>query len=328
MNKVIGYAPATVGNVACGFDVLGFALTQPGDKVTITYIEKDIPTYEININSIVGDGGVLPKDTTRNTAGITLVKFLDNLLENKLIHPHFHISIDLEKNLPLSSGMGSSASSAAAALIAVNHLFNNTCPKKDLVQFAMEGEYLACGSYHADNVAPAILGNFVLIRSYDPLDLIEIPSPTNLYATLIHPHLEVKTADARSILKDQIALKDAVRQWGNVGALVNGLLTQNMELIGRSLEDFVAEPYRAPLIPSFYDVKHAAKDIGALGCSIAGSGPSLFAFSESEQIAKNVGLAMKEVFKTKAGLNADFWISKLDSPGANVISEHNTVASN
>lgn len=319
MKQVIGYAPATVGNVACGFDVLGFALTHPGDKVTLSYSETNSDSYTIEINSIKGDNGILPTDVKKNTAGITLIKFIDHLLEQKKIEPNFHLSIDLEKNLPLSSGMGSSASSAAAALIAANHLFGEPLTKKALVEYVMEGEYMACGSYHADNAAPAILGNFVLIRSYTPLDLIEIPAPKNLYATLINPQIEIKTADARSILKDTVPMKDAIRQWGNVGALVNGLLTEDMAIIGRSLEDFVAEPYRAPLIPYFYDVKNAAMEAGALGGSIAGSGPSLFTFSDNEKTAKEVGLAMQQVFSSKAGLNSKVWVSQISSVGAEVI---------
>ncbi len=321
MKKVIGYAPATVGNVACGFDVLGFALVEPGDQVTLTYNEKDVPNFEIEITSITGDSGLLPKDAKKNTAGITVIKFIESLLEKKLINPHFYLSIDLKKNLPLSSGMGSSASSAAAALIAANHLFNSPYTHKELVRFVMEGEFLACGSYHADNAAPATLGNFVLTRSYDPLDLIEIPSPENLWVTLIHPHTEVKTSHARSILKDTLSLKDAVKQWGNVGALVYGLLTKDMAAIGRSLEDYVAEPYRAPLIPSFYEAKQSAIEAGALGCSIAGSGPSLFAFSDNEKTGSQVGQAMSDVFLKQAGLESDFWVNKISATGAQVLSE-------
>lgn len=190
----------------------------------------------------------------------------------------------------------------------------------ELVHFAIEGERVACGSAHADNAAPAILGNFVLIRSYNPLDLITIPPPDNLFCTLAHPHIEVRTAYARSVLPRSVSLKTATEQWGNVGALVSGLLTSDYELIGRSLVDVIAEPKRAPLIPGFYTVKNAALEAGALGCSIAGSGPSLFAFSSSPETARRVGEAMQEAFLgLPEKLRSDVWVSPVCKEGAKVI---------
>ncbi|MBL6955276.1 MAG: homoserine kinase [Chlorobium phaeobacteroides] len=320
MKTVTGFASATIGNVACGFDVLGFAITEPGDEVILTLREERSGELPVSITSITGDGGALPRNPKKNTSSFVVLKFLEYIRTNKGIDFEGHIELELKKNLPLSSGMGSSAASAAAALVAANELMGRPCNKMELVNFAIEGERVACGSAHADNAAPAMLGNFVLIRSYNPIDLITIPSPDNLYCTLVHPHIEVRTAYARSVLPRMISLKTATEQWGNVGALISGLLTSDYELIGRSLVDVIAEPKRAPLIPGFYDVKHAALEAGAIGCSIAGSGPSIFAFSSSPETASRVGEAMQTAFSTlKEKLQSDIWISPVCKQGAKVI---------
>jgi homoserine kinase len=320
MKTIRGFASATVGNVACGFDVLGFAITEPGDEVILTLDDKKQSGLPVSITSITGDGGALPLDPKKNTSSFVVLKFLEYIRTHKQVDFTGHISLELKKNLPLSSGMGSSAASAAAALVAANELLGNPCTKMELVHFAIEGERVACGSAHADNAAPAILGNFVLIRSYTPLDLIVIPSPENLYCSLVHPHTELRTSYARSVLPTEIPLKLATQQWGNVGALVSGLLTSDYDLIGRALVDVVAEPKRAPLIPGFFDVKRAAIETGALGCSIAGSGPSIFAFSTSEKVALEVGNAMKEAFlHSKAPLLSDMWVSPICKQGARIL---------
>lgn len=320
MKTVTGFASATIGNVACGFDVLGFAIREPGDEVILTLHDSEPSTSPVSIKAIHGDGGALPKDPKKNTSSFVVLKFLEYLRTHKDIDFQGHIELELRKNLPLSSGMGSSAASAAAALAAANELLGSPCTKMELVHFAIEGERVACGSAHADNAAPAMLGNFILIRSYNPLDLVTIPPPQHLYCTLAHPHIEVRTAYARSVLPRTIPLKTATEQWGNVGALVSGLLTSDYELIGRSLVDVVAEPKRAPLIPGFYDVKNAALEAGALGCSIAGSGPSVFAFSSSKETAEQVGSAMKEAFSTiEERLDADIWVSPVCHEGARTL---------
>ncbi|ACF13340.1 homoserine kinase [Chloroherpeton thalassium ATCC 35110] len=319
MKQVTGFAPASVGNVACGFDVLGFALTEPGDEVTVSFTDDENSPAQVIISKIIGDGGALPTDPYKNTASIVVIKFLEFLKTHKGIEQSGTFSIELKKNLPLSSGMGSSASSAAAALIAANSLLGSPCTKMELVPFVMEGERIACGSIHADNAAPAMLGNFILTRSYDPLDLIPISTPPELYCSLVHPHIEVPTSHARSILKKEIALSSAVRQWGNVGALVAGLLRCDYELIGRALEDVVAEPVRAPLIPGFYDVKHAALDAGALGGSIAGSGPSIFAFSDSLAKAETIAKAMQETFRKVSNLESDIWFCPVSREGSRIL---------
>ncbi|NTV92866.1 MAG: homoserine kinase [Chlorobiaceae bacterium] len=320
MKTVRGFASATVGNVACGFDVLGFAITEPGDEVILTLHEERKSDCPVSITAISGDGGALPLDPRKNTSSFVVLKFLEYIRTSKGIDFRGHIDLELKKNLPLSSGMGSSAASAAAALAAANELLDQPCSKMELVHFAVEGERVACGSAHADNAAPAILGNFVLIRSYSPLDLITIPSPEHLFCTLVHPHTELKTSFARSVLPRSIPLKTATQQWGNVGALIAGLLKSDYDLIGRALVDVVAEPKRAPLIPGFLDVKHAAIDSGALGCSIAGSGPSVFAFSSSKETAERVGEAMKQAFLLpKTNLRSDMWVSPICKEGAKVL---------
>ena len=320
MKTVTGFASATIGNVACGFDVLGFAITEPGDEVILTLREDSAEELPVSITSISGDGGALPKNPKKNTASFVVLKFLEYVRTHKGIDFEGHIELELKKNLPLSSGMGSSAASAAAALVAANELMGKPCTKMELVNFAIEGERVACGSAHADNAAPAMLGNFVLIRSYNPIDLITIPSPNNLFCTLAHPHIEVRTAYARSVLPRMVSLKTATEQWGNVGALISGLLTSDYELIGRSLVDVIAEPKRAPLIPGFYTVKNAALKAGALGCSIAGSGPSIFAFSSSPEKAVQIGEAMQEAFMAlREKLQSDIWVSPVCKEGAKVI---------
>ncbi|HED31409.1 MAG TPA: homoserine kinase [Prosthecochloris aestuarii] len=323
MKTVTGFASATIGNVACGFDVLGFAIREPGDEVVLTLRDTCSGDSPVSITSVQGDGEALPKDPRKNTSSFVILKFLEYLRTHKGIEFRGHIELELRKHLPLSSGMGSSAASAAAALAAANELLGNPCSKMELVHFAIEGERVACGSAHADNAAPAMLGNFILIRSYNPLDLITIPAPENLYCTLAHPHIELRTAYARSVLPRTISLKTAIEQWGNVGALISGLLTSDYELIGRSLVDAVAEPKRAPLIPGFYDVKQAAISAGALGCSIAGSGPSIFAFSSSAETAQEVGVAMKTAFASiEEHLESDVWVSPVCREGARIVNKN------
>jgi homoserine kinase len=302
------FAPATVANVACGFDVLGFAVDAPGDVVTMKLTDKP----DVKIASIAGDGGRLPLAAEKNTAGVAVNAFLQHLNIQQ------GIEITIEKNLPLGSGMGSSAASSAAAVVAINELLNKPLTKEQLVPFAMEAERIACGAAHADNVAPAIMGGFVLIRSYAPLDLIKITTPVNLYCTVITPDIELRTEDARKVLKLDITMKDAILQWGNLAALIAGLMQNDYALIGRSLQDVVVEPMRALLIPGFEEVKQAAIDSGVLGCSISGSGPSIFALADSENVAVNAGLAMQKALNA-VGLQGKIYTSRVNTKGARII---------
>lgn len=302
------FAPATVANVACGFDVLGFAVNQPGDEVILKL--KD--SSGLKIARITGDDGRLPKDPHKNTVGVAIDCFLSHLGSKQ------GIEISLDKKMPLGSGLGSSAASAVAGVFAVNELLGSPLKQEDLLPFAMEGERLACGSAHADNVAPSLMGGFVLIRSYDPLDVVKIPTPAGLFCTLIHPQIEVQTKDARSILRKQIRLQDAVIQWGNVGGLIAGLMLPDLDLIGRSMQDVIVEPIRSILIPGFHEVKQAALDAGALGCGISGSGPSLFALSKSTEIAEKAGHAMQQAFD-RLDIGSEVYVSGINNNGPVVL---------
>ncbi len=306
--SVSAFAPATVANVVCGFDVFGFAVKRPGDVVHARW--RDEPG--VIISKIVGDGGKLPLEANKNTAGVAVLHFLEKVGINK------GVEIELHKNLPLGSGMGSSAASAVAALVAVNHLAGAPYSKRELVPFALEAERVACGSAHADNIAPSLLGGFVLIRSYYPLDIISIPYPDYLCCVLVHPTIELKTKDARQLLKLTLPLRDAVQQWGNTAGLVAGLMKHDDALIGRSMTDLVAEPARAMLIPGYDAVKVAAKNAGAIGCGISGSGPTMFALCNKTSIAEAAGMAMIDAFE-KAGLGSDMFITRLDNEGAKVL---------
>lgn len=311
MKSINVFAPATVANVACGFDILGFAVDAPGDEVCVTLSDQP----GVRITKITGDEGRLPKEIEKNTAGLAALKYL------KAIESKQGITIEIHKKMPLGSGLGSSAASSVATLFALNELMGGKMSKKEMLPFAMEGERLACGAAHADNVAPALFGGFVLIRSYDPLDVIEIDTPDNLYCTVVHPDVEVKTEDARRVLKQQLTLKNAIQQWGNTAGLIAGLLKKDYSLIGRSLEDVVVEPARAILIPHFHEVKSAALKSGALGSSISGAGPSVFALCEGKEIAEKAGKAMQQAFRD-ADIESQIYVSKVNGEGPKIISNH------
>jgi homoserine kinase len=308
MESIKVFAPATVANVACGFDVLGFAVNSPGDEVIL----KKNNTGKVVIESITGDEGRLPLNPLSNTVSISIIQFLEKIGSSQ------GVSIYLNKKMPLGSGLGSSAASTVAGVFAINELLGKPLERHELLPFAMEGERLACGSAHADNVAPALMGGFVLIRSYEPLDVIKIPTPENLYATIIHPQIEVQTKDAREILRKQIPIKSAIVQWGNVGGLVAGLILKDYGLIGRSLQDVIVEPIRSILIPGFDKVKNAALEAGALGGSISGSGPSMFAISKDFDTAEKVGKVMSAEFN-KIGIGNEVYVSKINENGPLVV---------
>jgi homoserine kinase len=310
MKSVKAIAPATVANVSCGFDIFGFAVEAPADEVILTLKKEP----GVVIKTITGDGGKLPMESDRNTSGVAVEAFL------KEIDGDAGVEIVLNKKLPLGSGMGSSAASSVAALVAINHLHDNPFSREQLLPFAMEAERIACGSAHADNVAPSLMGGFVLIRGYDPLDVTRIPTPANLYCTLVHPHLELKTSDSRRVLKSSIPLKDAITQWGNIAGLVVGLMKPDYGLIMRSLNDVVAEPVRSVLIPGFAAIKAAAIRSGALGCGISGSGPTIFALSTEYSIANNVAQTIQQQF-TAMKLKSDVFVSKINDAGARIVEQ-------
>jgi homoserine kinase len=308
MQSIKVFAPATVANVACGFDVLGFALHEPGDEVIMRLADHK----QLLIKEITGDEGKLSLQIEKNTVSVTVQKYLNFLGISQ------GVDIWLHKKMPLGSGLGSSAASAVAGLVAINELLGKPNPTKDLLRWAMEGERVACGSAHADNVAPSLLGGFVLIRSYEPLDVHKLPFPADLVAAVIHPHTELRTEVARGVLPKEIKMATAVKQWGNVGGLVAGLCLSNFELISNSLQDVVAEPARAGLIPCFYDMKNAALGSGALGCSISGAGPSVFALCKGREIAEKVAQSMTNILKNKQ-IGFDIYISTINEAGAKII---------
>jgi len=307
---VKAFAPATVANVACGFDVMGFAIHHLGDEVTARVCQ----TPGLHIRKISGDDGRLPTAVDKNTAGVAVQALLRYLGTSP------NIELEIHKKMPLASGMGSSAASAAAAVVAVNALLGNPLSSEALLPFAMQGETIASGVAHADNIAPALLGGMVLIRGYDPLDIIPLPSPPDLYCTLLHPKIEIRTSDARGLLPKNISLRKALTQIGNLGGLVAGLFLDDYELIGRSLEDVIAEPQRAKLIPGFAQIKQAAMDAGALGCSISGSGPTIFAFSNGAEKSGKIGAAMQDACQ-RQGVESAVYQTRINQMGADVVSQ-------
>jgi homoserine kinase len=309
MKEVTAFAPATVSNVACGFDVLGFALASPGDEVTAR-----LAPIGVSIDGIVGDDGRLPRDAARNTAGVAARALLTAVGERR------GVALTIRKGLPLSSGLGGSAASAAAAVVAVDALFELHAPIGTLVACALDGERLGAGSTHADNVAPALCGGFVLVRCPSPPDIIRLPVPAGLTAVVVHPDLEIETAKARALLGETVPLADAIRQWANLGALVDGLHRGDFAQIARSLEDTIAEPRRAPLVPGLAAIKRAALDAGALGCSLSGSGPSLFALCRSTADAERVASAMTTAVRGEIGGEPRTYVSSIAPQGARVIS--------
>ncbi|MDR1896607.1 MAG: homoserine kinase [Prevotellaceae bacterium] len=305
MKKIKIFSPATVANVACGFDILGFALNSPGDEISIeTNVHHKIVLY--NETSYE-----LPSAPEDNATAVALQSMLDFLKTSQGFTVTF-----LKKIMP-GSGVGSSAASAAAGVFGANELLGRPFTRKELVRFAMQGERVASGSAHADNVAPALMGGFTLVRSYNPLDIIPIPSP-EIYATVVHPQIEVRTSDSRKILRQEVAIKKAIEQWGNVAGLVAGLFSNDYDLIGRSLHDVIVEPVRALLIPEFYTVKQAVLDAGALGCSISGSGPSIFALSKTLSIAEQVAQTMQNGFNN-IGIDNNVFVSLINKEGCRVM---------
>jgi homoserine kinase len=314
-SSVTAFAPATIANVGSGFDVLGCALESLGDTVTA----RHSTTAGITIDAVTGDSGKLPVDPARNTAGVAVMAMWEALPNTvKLAQESCGIALTVNKGLPIGSGLGSSSASAAAALVAANELLKNPFERHELLPFAMEAERVACGAAHADNVAPSLLGGFVLIRSYSPLDIVQLPSPPSVLLAVVIPDVEVRTSDARKVLKKMVPLETAVIQWGNVAALVAGIYRDDPQLMGRSLTDSIIEPERCQLIPGFEQVKAAALASGALGCSISGSGPSVFALCPSKEQARSVTAAMQEAFRSFQ-ISSTSHISAINATGARVI---------
>ena len=309
MNRIKVFAPATISNVGCGFDTIGFAIHEPGDIVELSSRNDGI----VKIKNITGDGGVLPYDVKKNTASVGILEMLKNYNDKNI-----GVNITIRKKMPVGSGLGSSAASSVAAVYGMNKLLNNYFSENDVLDFAIKGESIASGAIHADNVAPSLLGGLVLIRDYNPIDIIKIPVPKNLYCSVLFPRIVIETKKARKLIKKQIQLNKARKHFGNIGTLVSGLYESNFDKIARSIEDEISEPARASLIPYFYEIKNAALNSGAYGCSISGSGPSIFAFSKSKVSAEKIVSAMKMI-TDKAGIKTTIYISKINSEGPKII---------
>ncbi|MVZ61258.1 homoserine kinase [Sphingobacterium humi] len=304
------FAPATVANMICGFDILGFAVDYPGDEVCMRKVE--VPG--VRIIAIHGDEGRLPLDPDKNTVS-ACVKML---LEHLQIADQIGVEIELTKHMPIGSGLGSSSASTVAGLFAANALLGNPLSKAELMPFCVEGERLACGHGHADNVAPALMGGITLIRGYEPLDMIELPVPDDLVAGIVFPQVDVPTRDARQLIKEKVLLRDAVTQWGNIAGLVAGLYRNDYELISRSMQDVLIEPTRAILIPEFYTMKDIALSCGVLAFGISGSGPSVVAISKGKKAAQEA-VDKIQAHLTAHGIESLQFVSSVNVAGPKVI---------
>ena len=330
-------APATVANMVCGFDILGFAVNNPYDEMEMRLIQRSAGQAAITIINI--DDYNLPTNPEKNVAGAALIALIEEYTANSIIEKslseEYEITSDsaakndlidfsiigfevkINKLIKPGSGVGSSAASSAGAVVGANYLLGNPFSKDDLVRFAMNGEKVASGVKHADNIAPCIHGGVTLVRSIFPLEIVALPSPT-LFVTIVHPQIEVRTADARSILKHNVQLKDAIKQWGNIAGLVAGLMKGDYDLIGRSLEDVIIEPVRSILIPGFDDLKKACKAAGALGGGISGSGPSIFFLSKEKETALAVEQEMKNLYEG-LGLAHHTYVTSINQAGVQII---------
>jgi homoserine kinase len=306
--RVKVFAPATIANLGSGFDVLGIAIDAPGDIVVAERQAAQGLSFAVRTKH-----AEVPVDAKANVAAHVATLILDEC------HPPFGVNMMLDKRMPIGSGLGSSAASSVAAAVALNALLPKPMEKIDLLRFALEGERMASGSPHADNAAPCMLGGACLIRKYDPLDVIQIPIKQSIVWVIAHPHTSIRTEDARNMLPKAITLQTAVRQWGNISGLTVGLAAGNAKLVGTCVEDAVAEPVRANLIPGFAEVKGAALEAGAHGCSISGSGPSMFAVTSSIRTAHAVARAMQKAFMQAAGIRCDTYVSRINRKGAFVL---------
>lgn len=308
LNKTIRVkCPATIANLVCGFDILGLALNDPQDIMELTLSE------EPGIRITHSDAHPLPTDPLHNVAGVALLALMQEAND-----PSLGFDMMIDKRIKPGSGLGSSAASSAGAVVAANHLLGKRFSNEDLVRFAMAGEKLASGVKHADNITPCIYGGVTLIRSIFPLDIIQLDSPP-LYVSVVHPQIEVKTSDARQILRKEVLLKDAIKQWGNIAGLVAGFMKHDHELISRSLEDVIIEPVRSILIPGFDEVKKSCKDAGALGGGISGSGPSIFMLSTEEKTANAVEKLMIDIY-TRLGIDFKTYVTTINTEGVQIIS--------
>lgn len=311
MESIRVFAPATVANVVCGYDVIGFAVNEPGDEVILRLVDRP----GIRITRITGDKGKLPMDPARNTVGVSVQHYLE-----AIDMPDAGIEIELHKKMPIGSGLGSSSASTVAGLFALNELLGRKLTSSDLLPYAMKGEEIACGAGHADNVAPALMGGFVLIRSYEPLDLIRLPHPPGLHCAIVFPDVDVPTKDARQMIRGKVLLKDAVTQWGNIAGLVSGLCMQDIDLIGRSMKDIIVEPTRSILIPGFENLRQIAHENGAVSFGISGSGPSVFSFTRDKETSCRITKALQGHLNG-LGVQSLSFTSEINSEGPKILDQ-------
>lgn len=303
------FAPATIANVVCGYDILGLAVDAPGDEV----IMRKRSEPGVIITKITGDDGRLPLDASKNTVSASVEHYLQHIGRADV-----GVEIELHKQMPIGSGLGSSSASTVAGLFAINAMLDSPLTKMELVPFAMKGEELACGTGHADNVAPAILGGFVLIRSYEPLDIIKLSYPGNLHCAIVFPEVDVPTRDARRMIREKVSLKDAVIQWGNIAGLVSGLFMKDLDLIGRSMKDVLIEPVRSILIPDFHMMREIALANGAISFGISGSGPSVFAFTDHADTSLRITKAIQQHL-SKLNIGSQAYTSAVNADGPKVL---------
>ncbi len=299
------FAPATVGNVAVGFDLLGHAVVSVGDRVTVSRI--DMPTVVVRSASET----VVPLDPASNTAGAGLLQLIDDLRLS------FGFDVLLEKGIPLGSGMGGSAASAAGAILAASRLLDEPLTETAMLRYGLIGEAVATGAFHPDNLAPCLIGGLVLALGHDPLHVVKIPVPAALHCVVVHPKLRLDTRDARAILPPTVCLHEHVSQSGKLAGVIAGCYSGDLTLIGQSLEDLIVEPRRSALVAGFDVVKAAAQQAGALGCSLSGSGPSVFAWCAGRAAGELIRDRMVAGFAA-AGVESQGWVSPVNAPGARV----------
>ena len=307
MNSIKVKAPATVANLSCGFDVLGVCINKPYDEIEVIKIKEPI----VKIDVLTSQFDKIPSQPELNTGGVPALKIINDY---KL---DFGFYIKIKKGIPLSGGLGSSAATASGVVFAINKLLENRFSRKQILEYTLEGEKVSVSNPHADNIAPCLFGGLQLIRSTELLDIIQIPIH-NYFFAIIHPDIKINTQDARKLLPKKIDLSSAINQWGNLGSLIYGLSSNDSKIIKKSMKDVIIEPLRSQLINGFYEIQENAMNMGALGCSISGSGPSIFAMSDSEEIATNI-VKFSQEFYTSKSLNVDVYISKVNSSGVEVI---------
>jgi homoserine kinase len=303
--RATAFAPATTSNLAVGFDILGHPVGPAGDRVTVT--RRD--SAGVVIGAVGGCAGPLPTDPAANTAGFAVMRLLADHA------PGLGVEVSIEKGIPLGSGIGGSAASAVAAVVAANALLPAPLPLEALCAYALAGESIASGAVHGDNVAPSLYGGLVLVRSAEPPDVVRLPAPPALRCVMVLPRQRLDTRAARAVLPKTVPLHDVIVQSANLAGVIAGCFTDDLALIGRSMRDGIVEPHRASLIPGFGAVKVAAMDAGALGCSISGGGPSVFAWCDGDETAQRARVAMVAAFAA-AGVEAEGWTCAVGGPGA------------